>query len=390
VIAGKALAGFFLSGLLMAFLGAMLPAWGYHLRDEFAEIGNHFFALNAGLLASTLLAQRLLPGRSVTLSLALACGLASAGFFVLAGLGHSASSPPWTLLARMGGLALIGVGTGLLNAALFTAISAVYRIDPAATINLAGVMFGSGCVATAVLVAGVFYSYTVGSILFFLGVIPAFFGGMYVRFPLPASVVERQPSIWRAVEDFRSPAAVLFTLLLFFQFGNEWAVAGWLPLFLAQRVGTSPATSILMLAFYWVALLVGRVAAQAALPRVSHGKLLMGSAFAAMLGCLILTLTNNLFGAGAALAMVGGGYAVIYPLVVEKIGHRFPYYHPGFYNGLFSFAVSGGLIAPWSIGFFAQWWGLWVVMVAPLLGSVMVFILLLFILLEAKLTGSER
>ena len=75
----------------------------------------------------------------------------------------------------------------------------------------------------------------------------------------------------------RSPGAVLFSLLLFFQFGNEWAVAGWLPLFLIQRLGISPATSLLMLALYWLALLVGRVVAQWILPRVRHARLLVWS-----------------------------------------------------------------------------------------------------------------
>ena len=59
---------------------------------------------------------------------------------------------------------------------------------------------------------------------------------------------------------------MLFSLVLFFQFGNEWAIAGWLPLFLSQRLGMSPADSVLILALYWMALLVGRLVAQWMLP----------------------------------------------------------------------------------------------------------------------------
>jgi len=53
---------------------------------------------------------------------------------------------------------------------------------------------------------------------------------------------------------------------------------------------------------------------------------------------------------------VGAGFASIYPLVVEKIGNRFPYYHPGFYNGIFSLGITGGLLAPWILGYVAQAW----------------------------------
>ena len=171
-----------------------------------------------------------------------------------------------------------------------------------------------------------------------------------------------------------APGAVLFSLLLFFQFGNEWAIAGWLPLFLTQRLGISPATSILMLALYWFALLVGRMVAQWILPRVRHARLLVIER--ARLRCSdasCLLATDNRFGAVSGILLLGGAFAPIYPLVVEKIGHRFPYYHPGFYNGIFSFAMAGGLLAPCTLGYFASFWGVRVVMGLPLAGSVIVF-----------------
>jgi fucose permease len=87
---------------------------------------------------------------------------------------------------------------------------------------------------------------------------------------------------------------------------------------------------------------------------------------------------------------VGGGFASIYPLVVEKIAHRFPYYHPGFYNGLFSLAMTGGFLAPWLLGYFAQAWGIQAVMILPLAGTFMVFLLVLLIMLEAKLSSLSQ
>ena len=45
----RALAGFFLSGLLLSFPGAILPAWGYHVRPHYVTIGNYFLILEVGL-----------------------------------------------------------------------------------------------------------------------------------------------------------------------------------------------------------------------------------------------------------------------------------------------------------------------------------------------------
>ncbi len=82
----------------------------------------------------------------------------------------------------------------------------------------------------------------------------------------------------------------------------------------------------------------------------------------------MLMATDNRFGAVIGILLIGGAFAPIYPLVVEKIGHRFPYYHPGFYNGIFSFAIAGGMLAPCTLGYFASIWGVGVVMGLPLAG----------------------
>jgi fucose permease len=131
-------------------------------------------------------------------------------------------------------------------------------------------------------------------------------------------------------------------------------------------------------------LLIGRVVAQWMMSRVKHTRLLIASVLAAMFGCLMLILTDNRFGATAGVLLLGGSFAPIYPLVVERIGHRFPSYHPGFYNGLFSFAIAGGMLAPCMLGYFASLWGIWVVMGLTLVGSGMVFLLLMLVWLEAR------
>jgi FHS family glucose/mannose:H+ symporter-like MFS transporter len=382
-LARKALSGFFVSGLLFAFLGAILPAWRHHLTEDYLMIGNYFLSMNVGILASLGMARWLLERRSLSVLLVIACSLACMSFIYLALL-RPGMAEEWRLIGTFG----LGAGAGLLNRAVFQAISPVYRRDPAATLNLSGTFFGLGCVVIAILVAGTFYVYTVASILVFIALIPGFFAIKYARSRFPFDP-PTEASWDQTVAGLKSPGAVLFTLLLFFQFGNEWSIAGWLPLFLIQRIGISPESSLIMLAVYWMALMIGRVAMQALLPAVSHGKLLLSSAVAAMFGCIILLATNNRFGAVSGILLVGGSFASVYPLVVEKIGGRFPNYHPGLYNGLFSFALSGGLLAPWSLSLFTNLWGIQVVMLLPLLGTMMVLVLLLAIWAEAKLVATR-
>jgi len=287
----------------------------------------------------------------------------------------------------VGGMLSLGVGAGLLNMALFQAISPTYQRDPAGAVNRGGIWYGLGCLTATLLVAGTFYAYTVPAILVFMAVVPAIFGGIYAKGAYVGPAEIAQPSLRQALQDFRSPGAVLFAMLLFFQFGNEWSLAGWLPLLLIRRVGLSPKTALLVLALYWLCLLTGRLGAVAILPRVRHGRLLMGSVLAALFGCLLLYSTNNGFGAASGAVFVGCGYASIYPLVAEAIGRRFPYYHPGFFNGIFTVALVGGLIAPATLGYVAEALGVGVVIGIPLIGTCMVMLLILLIWLESKVTG---
>jgi MFS transporter, FHS family, glucose/mannose:H+ symporter len=372
-----------LTGFLMALLGAILPAWGYH-RDppEFVAVGNYFLSLALGIAVAAGFARRIIARRGLRFLLVSSCTLSCLALGFLAMV-----SPPASSWWRAVGLLALGTGAGLLNMALFYAISRTYQADAAGTVNKGGIWYGLGCLAATALVAGTFYAYTVPTILVLMALMPAIFGGIYIKSDYVAPPAGATPTLRQALDDFRSLGAVMFALLLFFQFGNEWSIAGWLPLFLIRRVGLSPISALMILMLYWTFLMAGRLGAVAVLPRLRHGRLLMGSGAAALFGCLILFYTNNWFGAATGVVLIGAGYASIYPLVAEAIGRRFPYYHPGFFNGIFSLALLGGLLAPATLGYAASSQGVGVVIGIPLLGTFLVMILLLLIWLESKVTG---
>ncbi len=380
--ARNALSVFLLSGLLMSFTGAILPAWGYHLKEDYAEVGRYFLALAAGLTASVPLGAALHCRKDVRTVVTVGSALACFAFVWLA-----LASPPAHWAWRVAGVVLLGLAAGLLNSSAFQSISGCYELDRPSTVNIAGMLFGLGCLLMSLLVYSVFYVYTVSSTLLLVAAIPGFAAGLYARAAF-AKPVTHHTKTWREVwDEVKSPGAVLFSLVLFFQLGNEWSIAGWLPIFLVQRIGVSPPASLLILTFFWLALLVGRVASQALLPHLKHGRILLASIFSALFGLLILLSTNNRFGAWVGVLFLGLGFAAVYPLLVERIAHRFPDYHPGFFNGLLSFGITGGLLAPWALGFIANWMGIRAVMLVPMLGSLMVFLLILLLWLEAKLTA---
>jgi len=382
-VARRGLSALFFSGLLTALLGAVLPVWRYHIEPDYVLIGHYFLLQNLGILAGAMGGAKVLARRGVSFTLALGCGLACAALLLLA-----AFCPPASVWGRLGGLLLAGLAAGVINQGGMHAITPAYELHRAATLNLSGILFGAGCLACALFVSGTFFVYTAPSLLILLAVLPGLAAGLYARMPAAPDVLLPHRDWREALAEFRTPSALLFAALLFFQSGNEGALAGWLALFLTQRIGCSPAASLGLLAVYWAALLVGRVAAQWALGRVRHGRMLAGAVAAQIFGCTALFFTDNLFGAAVGVLLAGGGFSVILPLVLEKIGDRFPRYHPALFNGIFSIALTGGLLAPATLGYFAHFAGIGVVMGLPVLGAMMVVLLSVALWLEARLSAA--
>lgn len=381
------LAGFLLVGMLLGLLGSLLIAWQYHIDIDPRLAGLHFLGLNAGYVIAAALAQPVLARIPIRRVAMFACALACAGLIALSLLGPPVAVP-WRIL----GLAFLGAAAGILMTALLYVLEPCFSRAPAALTNLTGVLFGCGCLVATCTVAITYFAGAVQIPTALLAIVPLIFFALYAANKYPAaraatSSRAEEAAIRETLRDLRSVAAVLFGLLLFFQFGNEWALAGWLPLYLIHRLGSNPVWAILALGVYFLALMIGRIAVRSLLPRVSHRKLLMLSMVTAMLGYLGLTFAVSMIGAWIAVILIGFGFAPIYPLIAETLDHRF-HYHPGFYNGLFSIAITGAMCAPWLLGYVDAYLGVQYVMLLPALGSVAVLVLALLIRLEARMMGT--
>jgi len=388
------LCGLVVSGFLLALPGGLLPLWGFHIQPDFGTAGNFFLVLGLGVIGGGALAQRL--ARHTSLERLLAGGYFTAALALLL-LGVAA--PPAQVWYQCLALLVAGMAAGMMNTAVLEALSArttgkdglcaatpCYESNPAAITLTGGVFFGVGSVLAALLLAQSFGDGGATRLLAVTAVVPALvgvFSGFLRIHVRPLSEVSLKDSI----EDLHSPLAILFVLLLFFQFGNEWSIAGWLPILLIDRMGLSPATAVGLLALYWGALMGGRIVAVKLLRVVRHGKMLGLSAFCALFGCTALLVAGSRFGVVVGLLLTGVGFSAIYPLVAERIASRFSYYHPGYFNGIFTFALTGGILAPFVLGHVAADSGLKMIPLAAMMGSCAVFGLVLLIWLGHKVSG---
>jgi FHS family glucose/mannose:H+ symporter-like MFS transporter len=372
--------GFFLCGSLFGMIGALMVAWRYYLGQDSRLIGLHFFALDGSMLLAHLVARRYLNAGSVRWAMIIGSATSAAGLLAL-----SFVLPPAPMGFRLVGLVVVGAGVGVVFSGLFYLIRPFQQSSAAAIVNFNGALFGFGAFFVTMLIGGTYYLYTVQFEMWLLATVPLVFLAVWWRQRqrvLDVTVPTEAPVA--RVRYLGSIAAALFSLLLFFQFGNEWSIATWLPLFLVRRLGSDPESAVFVLALYFFALIAGRAGAQLLLRRVDHAKLLMVSTVTAIVGYFGLSMTSSLIGASAAVVLIGAGFASIYPLVAEKVGRRFGA-HPGFYDSIFLAALCGAIFQPASLGFVDYYLGLGYVMLLPAFGTLVVFVLLLLIMLEAKL-----
>ncbi len=381
--------GFLLLGILVGLLGSLLIAWRYHIDTDPQLIGLHFLALNLGYVVGAATAQRLVVRFSIRVVAIIACGVAFGSLLALTFL-----VPPIPTFWRLIGLACMGSSGGAFATALLYVSESRFEEAPAVSANRAGFLFGCGCFVATAMIGITYFAGSVQIETALLAIVPLIFLILYSanRFPPALRAVplrNEENRIRETLRSMRSIAAVLFSLLLFFQFGNEWAIAGWLPLFLIHRLGANPVWAIFALAAYFLALMLGRLAAPSLLARANHRTFLLAGSAVAMLGYLLLSLTTTMPQAWIAVVIIGAGFAPIYPLVAETLDDRFSY-HPGFYNGIFSIAITGAMSAPWLLGYVDAYLGMRYVMLLPALGSIIVLILALLIMLEARVMGGMK
>lgn len=376
-----------MSGFLLALPGGLLPLWGFHIQPDFATAGNFFLVLGVGVIGGGALSQRLT--RRTTLARLLAGGYFTAALAILL---LAVAEPPAQEWYQFLALFVSGVAAGIINTAVLEAVSGCYESNPATITLTGGIFFGAGSVLAAVLLARSLSDIGATRLLAIAAVIPAAAGIGAAFLQLGGSErsdlhVLPEVSLTNAMRDLRSPLALMFALLLFCQFGNEWSLAGWLPIFMIDRLGLSPETAVALLAVYWGALMAGRIVTAKLLRVVRHGRLLAASAFCALFGCTALLASGSRFGVVTGLLLTGASFSAIYPLVAERIAARFSYYHPGYFNGVFTFALTGGILAPFVLGHLAGDAGLRVIPLAAMVDSLAVFGLVLLIWLGHKVSG---
>jgi FHS family glucose/mannose:H+ symporter-like MFS transporter len=347
-----AYAGLFLFGIVMALLGAVLPALSQRLRFDLAQIGALFLVMNLSILATSLAIGPFMDRQGTKPPLVAGPVLVGAALVMLA----VATDYRHLLWA----VSVLGIGGGALNSAGNTLV-AVLHDDPeakSAALNLLGVFFGFGALLLPFAIGLLLEVAGLGGILVAasgLCVVVAAHNAL-LRFPAPKQAGRAPAS--GAGTLLRDPVVLLFAAMLFFQSGNEFIVGGYVSTFLAREVGLSVRAASGATAAYWAALMLARVALSRVALRVPGPRIVIVSAVAAAVAVGVLVSARAPALAVTAVVVAGAALAGIFPTALGIVGARYPAITGTLFGLLFTAALSGGVTLPWITGQVAQASGL--------------------------------
>jgi fucose permease len=278
---------------------------------------------------------------------------------------------------------LLGAGGGAVNSATNTLIADLHT-DPRrknAALNLLGIFFGIGAI---------FLPFTIGSLLAFIGLAAILYAALTITLvpavlsaalPFPPPHGDRVP-LAETARLARHPGVLTFGLLLFFESGNEFILAGYTSTFLTRELHSTVGHASFLLALYWGSVIAARFALSRLLLAVEGGITVMASAAAAAAGVGLLSIARTEWMAAGALILTGCGVASIFPTTLGLAGTRFAEHSGTVFGLLFAIALTGGMSLPWALGHFAAT-SFRLALLLPAAGFVAIFVI------QAALIGRQ-
>ena len=334
-------ADFLITGIVMTFIGPMLPilATRWSLTD--AQSGSlifvQFFTSMFGMLASGVSVQR----RGYRFTLIVGALLMASGMALLA-------SGSWGM--GIVAVTILGFGYGITTPAGNLRTAEINPESSASALNVVNAVWGIGAMSSPFLVAlaqrehhpAYFLYGTAAALLVLLLAL------LLTRFvPDTHAHLESPPG----TKSFWSESALPLICALFFIYvGTETAFGAWIATYARRVDSRARVLATVTPSFYWGALLVGRALAPIALRFRSAVTIARAGLAVALLGGFALVTAHKIELVVVGAVLAGLGLASIFPISVSLLPGWFGASTRRASGAVFASGNIGGATLPWVIG----------------------------------------
>ncbi len=371
--------GIFVWGSIAGLLGAILPGIRARAGISLGQSSGMFVALSTGLVAASLTAGFLLDrfGKKAVLCTSVAMVIGALVLF------EYVNVYPMMLLVAL----LMGSGGSAVVTSAHALISDLNPEHRAAALNLLDFFFGVGAFVTPFAIVPLQRRGGIGAVLFALAGLAAAVLVYVLTVRFPAQGRARHFSLGGARDVLGSPLFWLPALLVFLYVGTEQSIWDWQVTYFMRQMSMDNIAAARVLSIFPIAIMIGRLANNRVLMRISPAPVLIASTAGAAL-CFLVTMTATTPALAAAGLLTAGLFmASIFPTALGVVSGRFAD-HSGTAMGL---AITAGwlgsmIISP-SLGFVAQRTN-FTTAYFVVIGSATVMVVIAFLL--ARQTGRVR
>lgn len=358
-----ACAGLFMYGILVAFLGAVLPGLCARLSLGTDRGGLLFSVLYFPQLVAVFAAGPLIDRYGAKPAICTGAILCGAGF---AGAGLAGSYPPLAMA-----MLVLGVGGSLVSSASNTLVADLHPENPASALNVGHAFFGLGAA---------FFPAAVAVSESQMGLVPAIgvtvlLAGSIASFAWSRDFPNRPgagPLNWRVVRGVIShPAILILSAVVLITTGLAVSIGGWLRFYLEQQFSASGRTSGLVLTLFWSLTVIARLVSGRVLKVLRGPHLVLGCSVCTFLGLMLVTMATDCIMAVLGVIVCGLSYGPIYPTTVGSAGTHFRKFFATVFGCMQGAGLLGGMVLPVVLGWVASTasirLGLWLLVAGAIL-----------------------
>jgi MFS transporter, FHS family, glucose/mannose:H+ symporter len=355
-------AGFFVNGIIISFIGPILPVFMARWGLDDSHAGLFSLAQFSGAFAGVLVSSALISAKGFKPAVTLGLALLGIGFALL-------NAPTFPLALAASGI--YGLGYGFATPGTNLWVGESYGDRRASALSIINLAWGAGAISSSPLAMLSMRASRVSLALYVVGGLCAALAIVLLRMSFGKTHVPEDPPAATAVTDTtaRTGVAALLGILFFVYVGTEVGTSYWAPVHAQRAAAWSSNAWTLAPMFFFTGLLIGRGAAAGLLLRFRETTIAIGALLLAAIGESIFLAARSrqtLFG-GAFLA--GLGLASLFPIFIAWLSKWFGTGARKVGGLMFALGSLGSALIPPLVGVVSRYAGsLRVGLVVPLAG----------------------
>lgn len=341
-----ACAGILIFGIVMAALGALLPAVIPKYGLDNSAVGTLIFFMTFGMLIGSVFFGPVVDRYGYKWLLTVCTAMVMAGFW---GIAYA----PGVAILQFS-LFLIGCGGGVLNGGTNALVADISEGSRGSGLSFLGFFFGIGAFGIPFVLGTMLDTFGYERIIATVGtlfLLPIFFF-IFLRFPTPKQA--QGFPLREALGLVREGPLLLFGITLFLQSGLEMSVGGWTATFLDEKLGLGAQRAALLLSAYWLGLMIARLVTGFLTRYIAVTRVMQVSVILSLIGVTTILLAESQAASLFGLLLMGAGFSAVFPLTLGCVGDAYPHLSGTAFSLVLTMSLFGGMLFPWIIGLLAD------------------------------------